>query len=99
MKVISETSPDHRARRILLLTSVAWLALLGFAVLPLPHGVWFLFLNGLMLGMVFGLVLGFLEGRRMTECMAAGLSESLIFADGWVDGHCPLALHVDAVEP
>ena len=72
VKVISETRPDHRARRILLLTSIAWLALLGFAALPLPHGVWFLFLNGLMLGMVFGLVLGFLEGRRMTECMAAG---------------------------
>ena len=51
-------TPDHRARRILLLTSIAWLALLGFAALPLPHGVWLLFLNGLMLGMVFGLVLG-----------------------------------------
>ena len=39
VKVISETRPDHRARRILLLTSIAWLALLGFAALPLPHGV------------------------------------------------------------
>jgi len=83
VKVISETRPDHRARRILLLTSIAWLALLGFAALPLPHGVWFLFLNGLMLGMVFGLVLGFLEGRRMTECMAAGLCASFILADGF----------------
>ncbi|MGB0422554.1 MAG: DUF5690 family protein, partial [Limisphaerales bacterium] len=83
VKIISETRPDHRARRILLLTSIAWLALLGFAALPLPHGVWLLFLNGLMLGMVFGLVLGFLEGRRMTECMAAGLCASFILADGF----------------
>ena len=23
----------------------------------------------------------------------------VVITDGWVDGHCPLALHVDAVEP
>ena len=33
--------------------------------------------------MVFGLVLGFLEGRRMNECMAAGLCASFILADGF----------------
>ena len=41
-----------------------------------------LFLNGLALGMVFGLVLGFLEGRRNTEALAAGLCASFILADG-----------------
>src|SRR6185295_12896298 len=42
----------------------------------------FLFLNGLPLGMVFGLVLGFLEGRRHTEALTAGLCASFILADG-----------------
>ena len=32
--------------------------------------------------MVFGLVLGFLEGRRLTEAMTAGLCASFILADG-----------------
>lgn len=41
-----------------------------------------LFLNGLPLGMVFHLVLSFLEGRRHTEAMAAGLCASFIVADG-----------------
>ncbi len=41
-----------------------------------------MFLNGLSLGMVFGLVIGFLEGRRMTEALTAGLCASFILADG-----------------
>ena len=32
--------------------------------------------------MVFGLVLGFLEGRRLTEALTAGLCASFILADG-----------------
>jgi membrane protein YdbS with pleckstrin-like domain len=34
--------------------------------------------------MVFGLVLGFLEGRRLTEALSAGLCASFIVADGVV---------------
>jgi hypothetical protein len=41
-----------------------------------------IFLNGLPLGIVFGLVLGFLEGRRMTEALTAGLCASFILAGG-----------------
>ena len=44
--------------------------------------VFALFLNGLALGMVFGLILGFLEGRRHTEALTAGLCASFILADG-----------------
>ena len=82
IKVIAELPPYKRVRGILLLTSVALACLLGFAVVPTPLSVVFLFGNGLMLGMVFGLVLGFLEGRRMTELLAAGLCASFILADG-----------------
>jgi hypothetical protein len=41
-----------------------------------------MFVNGLPLGLVFGLVLGFLEGRRMTEFLSAGLCASFILASG-----------------
>jgi hypothetical protein len=82
IKVIAELPPYKRVRGILLLNSIALACLLGFAVIPTPISVIFLFGNGLMLGMVFGLVLGFLEGRRMTELLAAGLCASFILADG-----------------
>jgi hypothetical protein len=40
-------------------------------------------MNGLPLGMVWGLVFSFLEGRRVTEFLGLGLSVSFIFASGW----------------
>ncbi len=83
IKVIAEMHPSGRVRTILILTSIALFSLLGFASTPLPFSISFLFLNGLMLGMVFGLVLGFLEGRRQTEWLAAGLCASFILADGY----------------
>jgi hypothetical protein len=42
-----------------------------------------MFINGLPLGMVWGLVVGYIEGRRTTELMAAVCSTSFIFASGW----------------
>ncbi|MGE3818531.1 MAG: DUF5690 family protein, partial [Isosphaeraceae bacterium] len=49
---------------------------------PAPWNAVWMFCNGVPLGMVFGLVLGFLEGRRHTEALAAGLCTSFIVADG-----------------
>jgi hypothetical protein len=82
IKVVAEMSPRHRAAVILVLIGTAHLALLGFALAPAPYNVAFLFLNGLPLGMVFGLVLRFLEGRQATEALTAGLCASFILADG-----------------
>src|SRR5687768_1841221 len=64
IKVISEMPRKRRAAAILTLIGCAELALLGFGLVPRPWSAVCLFLNGLPLGMVFGLVLGFLEGRR-----------------------------------
>jgi hypothetical protein len=82
IKVVSEMLPRRRAVGIVLLIGLAQLALLLFAVIPPPYNLLALFANGLPLGMVFGLVLGFLEGRRLTEALAAGLCASFILAGG-----------------
>ena len=82
IKVISETPPHRRATAILVLIVMAELALVLFGVIPRPYNAFALFLNGLSLGMVFGLVLGFLEGRQVTEALTAGLCTSFILADG-----------------
>ncbi|WP_231943768.1 DUF5690 family protein [Aeoliella mucimassa] len=84
IKVISEMPPGRRAVFILGLIGVAELALLLFGMTPVPWNFVFLFLNGLPLGMVFGLVLSFLEGRQVTEALSAGLCASFILASGVV---------------
>lgn len=82
IKIIAEMTPGRRAGTLLLLIGGAETALLLFALVPAPYNAACLLLNGLPLGLVFGLVLGFLEGRRMTELFVAGLCASFILADG-----------------
>jgi hypothetical protein len=82
IKVIAEMPPHRRALTLLFLVLFAEAALVLFGVVPRPWNAICLFFNGLPLGMVFGLVLGFLEGRRLTELLAAGLCLSFILADG-----------------
>ena len=84
IKFIAELKPGQRAKYILLLIGIAWLALLFFALVPAPYNIVFLFINGFPLGLIWGLVFGYLEGRKSTEFMAAVLSISLIFASGFV---------------
>jgi len=82
VRVIAEMSPERRARGIVWLVGSALIALVLFGLTPRPWNLICLFLNGLPLGMVFGLVMGFLEGRKLTELLVAGLCASFIVADG-----------------
>jgi hypothetical protein len=84
IKVVSEAKPAARIVMIVALHAVAWLGLLMLAVLPPELALVGMFLNGLPLGMIWGLVFSFLEGRRVTEFLGLGLSVSFIFASGWV---------------
>ncbi|MEL7496998.1 MAG: DUF5690 family protein [Planctomycetota bacterium] len=84
IKVVSEMPAKYRAVSILGLIAIAELALFLFAVTPAPWNFIWLFANGLPLGMVFGLVIGFLEGRKFTEALSAGLCASFILASGSV---------------
>ena len=84
VKVVSETAASRRCRTILGLVAFSWMALVLFAVLPLQWKVLALFLNGLPLGMIWGLVFGYLEGRRTSEVLAAILCASFIVSSGVV---------------
>lgn len=84
VKVISETPPHRRAVGILVLIAAAELALVGFAVIPAPWNLVCMFANGLALGMIWGLVFGFLEGRRLSEILGAMLCASFIVSSGVV---------------
>ncbi len=82
IRFIAMMQPSRRAGFIVRLVLVAWGSLLLFALVPAPYNFIFMFINGLPLGMVWGLVFGFLEGRRVTELMGAILATSFIFASG-----------------
>ena len=84
IKVVSEMRNEYRAFAIIGLIAVAEIALVGFAFLPLPLKVLMIFLNGLPLGMIFGLILSYLEGRKHTEALSAALCASFIVSSGVV---------------
>jgi hypothetical protein len=71
--------PGKRANMIIVLIIFAWIALFLFAVMPSPYNLIFLLLNGFPLGMIWGLVFSYLEGRRTTEFMGAVLIGKLYF--------------------
>ena len=84
VKIIAEIQPRHRALAILALVGASWLALIAFAVIPAPWNVAAMFANGLPLGMIWGLVYGFREGRRVSEVLASVLCASFILSSGVV---------------
>ncbi len=83
IKVIAEMKAHQRPFFILLLVTTGWITLLGFAIVPFEYKFICMFLNGLPLGMIWGLVFGYLEGRKMTDFMGAFLSVSFIFSSGF----------------
>jgi hypothetical protein len=84
IKVISETDHSRRALAIVGLIGLSWLALIGFALVPAPWNVAALFLNGLPLGLIWGLVFSYVEGRRTSEVLGAILCASFILSSGVV---------------
>jgi hypothetical protein len=84
IKFVSEITPARRAATLLVLVGIAELALLAYGLVPDDAKVVAIFFNGLPLGGVWGLVFGFLEGRRTSEILGAGLSTSYIVASGAV---------------
>ncbi len=84
IRFIAGMQPNKRANTIIVLIVFAWIMLLFFALTPSPYNIIFLLLNGFPLGMIWGLVFSYLEGRRTTEFMGAVLSISFIFSSGAV---------------
>ncbi len=84
IKCISELKRTGRGKIILVLTGISWLSWLLFAIVPIPYNIVFLFVNGFPLGMLWGVVFSYVEGRRSTDFIGAALAVSFIFASGFV---------------
>ncbi|MFA9206117.1 MAG: DUF5690 family protein [Burkholderiaceae bacterium] len=86
IKIISELTVSKRTSTLILLMAASWISLLFFAIVPVPYNLPFIFLNGLPLGMIWGVVFSYIEGRRHTELLGVAMASSFIISSGIVKG-------------
>lgn len=84
IKLISELKPNKRIYYLFGMIVLAELSLILFALTPIPFNFIFMFFNGLALGMVWGVVFSYLEGRKLTEFLGIALCSSFIVSSGAV---------------
>lgn len=84
VKVCSETTGMRRGVLLVSFIVFAEASLVLFAVLPPAWRTLAMFANALPLGMIWGLIVSYLEGRRCSDFVLAGLCGSFIVASGAV---------------
>ena len=84
IKVISELRSNQRLLYLISLIGLAEMALFFFAWVPTPYNMIFMFLNGVPLGMIWGIVFSYVEGRRFTDILGIALCASFIVSSGVV---------------
>ena len=84
VRFIAELKHIGRGKIILLLVGISWISLLLFAIVPSPFNIIFLFTNGFPLGIIWGIIFSFVEGRKATDFIGASLAVSFIFSSGLV---------------
>ncbi|MGE8556426.1 MAG: DUF5690 family protein [Chryseobacterium jejuense] len=83
IKFISELKPAKRLTYLFSFIAIAELSLLGFALVPAPYNILFMFLNGIPLGMIWGIVFSYIEGRKTTEIIGLFLCSSFVVSSGF----------------
>lgn len=84
IKIISEMSRSKRGIFLVGLILLAEASLVLFALVSSPYNIVFMFLNGFPLGMIWGVVFSYIEGRRNTELLGVILCSSFIVSSGFV---------------
>jgi hypothetical protein len=92
IKIIAELKHENRLKTLIALMGIAMISLLLFAIVPFPYNIVFMFLNGIPLGMIWGVVFGFIEGRKSTELLGAIMASSFIISSGLVKSSGRLVL-------
>lgn len=83
IKYVSEMNHQNRSRNLLIIIGLSLICYLFFGLTPAPYNLFFIFLASLPLGMVYGTILGFLEGRKVTDLLVAVLTASFIIGSGF----------------
>lgn len=82
IKIISELKKENRFRFFVGSAILAEVALVGFGLLEAPYNVAAMFVNGLSLGCMWGVIFSFIEGRKVTDILASLLGVSMVFSSG-----------------
>ena len=93
IKFISELKKLGRGKLIIFLIGISWLAWLLFALVPPPYNFWALLFNGFPLGMLWGVLFSYVEGRRATDFIGASLAVSFIFGPGLAKSTAQMAMN------
>jgi len=84
IKFISELNKVGRGWSILILIILSFIPLLLFPLFKSPWNIVFLFFNGLPLGVLWGLIFSFVEGRKTSDFIGASMAVSFIVSSGFV---------------
>lgn len=84
IKLISELKTKSRLPYLLVMIASAELSLILFGLVPSPYNIVLMLVNGLSLGMVWGVVFSYIEGRKFTEILGVILCSSFIVSSGVV---------------
>ena len=82
IKLISELKKENRFKFFVGSALLAEAALVGFGLLEAPYNVAAMFVNGLSLGCMWGVIFSFIEGRKVTDMLASLLGVSMVFSSG-----------------
>ncbi len=82
IKLISELKREQRFKFFAISVLLAQFSLVLFGLMPLPYNALAMFLNGLSLGCMWGVIFSFIEGRKVTDVLASILSVSIVFSSG-----------------
>ena len=103
IKIISELrrelKKENRFRFFVGSALLAEASLVGFGLLEAPYNVVAMFINGLSLGCMWGVIFSFIEGRKVTDMLASLLGVSIVFSSGIAKSFGLFAmneLHIDA---
>ena len=96
VRVIAELPHGRRIAGIVVQSLIAEAALVLFAVIPAPWNIAAMFVDGLALGMIWGICFSFVEGRRQSDLIGAMLCASFVISSGVMKsvGTLVMAWHV-----
>ena len=84
IKFVSELKKVGRGKILLFLILLSWIPLLLFPFVSSPFKIACLFFNGIPLGIIWGIVFSYIEGREATDFLGTSLAVSYIVSSGVV---------------
>ena len=83
IRFIAALRRHGRWKTVAAIIGISWFCLLLFAITPPWFGLICFFVNGFMLGFLWGIIFSYVEGRRSTDFTGSVMAVSFIFAGGF----------------